>query len=139
MAARIALPSGQDPKRQIDALKRILPDERLRMTERSDAAAGFKRLIDQLEYFLGFIGLSSLVAGGLGVSGAVDAYLEARKPSIAVLKALGAEGPLIRDMYLIQIALLALLGVLIGLIVGALAPLGLGEIAKNDLPVPEGV
>ncbi len=135
-SARIALPKGEDPKRQIAALKRLLPDGRLRLTERSDAAAGFKRLIDQLEYFLGFIGLASLVAGGLGVSGAVSAFLEARKPSIAVLKTLGAEGALIRDMYLIQIALLALLGVLIGLLIGALAPLALGEIAKKDLPVP---
>jgi putative ABC transport system permease protein len=136
VAARIALPAGGQPDREIAALRRALPDAQLRMTERSNAAAGFRRLIDRLEYFLGFIGLSSLVAGGLGVSGAVGAYLEARKPSIAVLKALGAEGPLIRDIYLIQIALLALLGVIIGLGLGAAAPLALGAIAGKDLPVP---
>jgi len=89
---------------------------------RNEAAGGFKRLIDQLEYFLGFIGLASLVAGGLGVAGAVSAYLEQRKPSIAVLKALGAEGGLIRNLYLIQIAVLSVLGVAIGLatFIGAL-------------------
>lgn len=136
-AARIALPNAAtEPRGVIDALKQALRDPELRMAERGQAARGLRRLIDQLEYFLGFIGLASLVAGGLGVSGAVGAYLEARKPSIAVLKALGAEGSLIRDMYLIQIAVLALLGVAIGLAVGACAPLILGQIAQDELPIP---
>ena len=82
----------------------------MRIRDRDDAAPGIHRLIDQLEYFLGFIGLASLVAGGLGVFGAVCAYLESRKPAIATLKALGAEGALIRNVYLIQIGLLARAG-----------------------------
>jgi putative ABC transport system permease protein len=107
-----------------------------RVHDRNDAAPGIRRLIDQLEYFLGFIGLASLVAGGLGVFGAVSAYLEARKPAIATLKALGAEGALVRNTYLVQIAVLAALGVAIGLAIGAAAPLALGALVKNDLPVP---
>ncbi len=133
--ARVAIPAGVDPKARERTLEANLADD-VRVTERGNAAGGARRLIDQLEYFLGFIGLASLVAGGLGVSGAVEAYLEARKPSIAVLKALGAQGPLIRDMYLIQIAVLAVLGVTLGLAAGACAPLILGQIAKNELPVP---
>jgi putative ABC transport system permease protein len=134
-AARIALPAGMDPQIRERDLEARLGDD-VRVTERGDAAGGARRLIDQLEYFLGFIGLASLVAGGLGVSGAVQAYLEARKPSIAVLKALGAEGPLIRNTYLIQIAVLAWLGVGIGLAIGAAAPLVLGQIVRDELPVP---
>ncbi|MDQ0466184.1 putative ABC transport system permease protein [Caulobacter ginsengisoli] len=127
-------PSAPDPVAK--ALTRQFPKAGLQIRGRDEAAAGIKNLIRQLEYFLGFIGLASLVAGGLGVAGAVSAYLEARKPSIAVLKALGAEGGLIRDVYLIQIAVLAALGVGIGLIIGAAAPLALGEIARNQLPIP---
>ena len=108
-----------------------LPKAGFRIRDRGDAAPGLKKLIDQLEYFLGFIGLASLVAGGLGVSGAVGAYLEARKPSIAVLKALGAEGALARNVYLIQIGLLAVLGVAIGLAVGAATPLALGALVRT--------
>ena len=135
--ARIQLRPGvslADAHRQIRA---ILPRaEGYRVRDRDDAAPGFKRLIDQLEYFLGFIGLSSLIAGGLGVSGAVNAYLEARKPSIAVLKALGADGALARNVYLIQIGVLAALGIALGLVVGAVAPLVLGAVVKDHLPVP---
>src|SRR6202007_197610 len=77
-----------------------------------------------------------LLAGGLGVFGAVQAYLETRKSSIAVLKALGAEGPLVRNIYLIQIGGLAAFGVAIGLAIGAAIPLLLGLFVQNSLPVP---
>jgi putative ABC transport system permease protein len=134
--ARIALPAGADPKLARKALGEALPKAGLRLRDRYDAAPGVRRLIDQLEYFLGFIGLASLVAGGLGVSGAVTAYLETKKPSIAVLKALGADGVLIRNLYLVQIAALALLGIAIGLAIGAASPFVIGALAANSLPAP---
>jgi putative ABC transport system permease protein len=134
-AVRIALPAAQDPRAAGKAVVAKFPDAGLEVRDRLDAAPGARRLIDQLEYFLGFIGLASLVAGGLGVAGAVSAYLATREPSIAVLKALGADGALIRNLYLIQIGLLAGLGVAIGLIIGAVAPLILGQFA-GPLPIP---
>ena len=138
--ARIALRPGRQPGgRQARPSPRRCRPGGYRVRDRNDAAPGFSRLIDQLEYFLGFIGLSSLIAGGLGVSGAVGAYLEARKPSIAALKALGADGALARNVYLIQIALLAALGVAIGLVVGGAAPLILGDLVKNEPAGPGAV
>src|SRR5258708_3505713 len=112
--ARIALPPGA-PLAHAKAvlrvgLRRVEPAGGYRLTDRTDAAPGLHRLIDELEYFLGFIGLASLVAGGLGVFGAVSAYLEVRKPAIATLKALGAAGALVRAVYLIQTAPPAPLG-----------------------------
>ncbi len=137
---RIALPPGVAlaPAKAalLAALARVDPGGGYRLTDRTDAAPGLRRLIDELEYFLSFIGLASLVAGGLGVFGAVSAHLESRKPAIAVLKALGADGALVRDVYLIQIGLLAVLGVAIGLVIGAIAPLVLGVAVGDTLPVP---
>jgi putative ABC transport system permease protein len=135
VTARVALPPGAPLLAEKAVLRKAMAGG-VRIRDRDDAAPGIHRLIDQLEYFLGFIGLASLVAGGLGVFGAVSAYLEARKPAIATLKALGAEGALVRDIYLAQIGLLALLGVVIGLAVGAAAPLVLGALVKDQLPVP---
>ncbi|TFW15306.1 FtsX-like permease family protein [Brevundimonas intermedia] len=135
-AVRIVLPADVDPKAAIAGIEKRFPQSRLEARDRSEAAAGAGRLIDQLEYFLGFIGLASLVAGGLGVGGAVSAYLEGRKPSIATLKALGAEGALIREIYLIQIGVLAAVGVAIGLVIGAVVPLVIGVLAKDSLPIP---
>ena len=138
--ARIALPPGARLASAKLALKRAFhaasSSGGLHIRDRLAAAPGIGRLLDQLEYFLGFIGLASLVAGGLGVAGAVSAFIEMRTPSIATLKVLGARGALVRDIYLIQIGLLAVLGVAIGLIVGAVTPLILGEMVKAALPVP---
>ena len=133
--ARIALPEGVDPKAAGQVLQRALPPG-IRLRDRYDAAPGIRRLIDRLEYFLGFIGLASLVAGGLGVSQAVGAYLDAKKPSIAALKALGADGALIRNLYLAQIAILAAIGIAIGVVIGAACPFLLAAIAGSKLPVP---
>ncbi len=133
---RMSLPAAVRPEAVISSLHRQFPDGGFRLRERKDAAAGLGRLIDQLEFFLSFIGLAALLAGGLGVSSAVSSYLDTRKPSIAVLKALGADGMMIRNVYLIQIAILAGLGIAIGLAIGAVSPFILGWIARNRLPVP---
>jgi putative ABC transport system permease protein len=53
-----------------------------------------------------------------------------------VLKALGADGALARNVYLIQIAVLAALGVAIGLVRRRAAPLILGALVGKDLPIP---
>ncbi|MBL8554887.1 MAG: FtsX-like permease family protein [Phenylobacterium sp.] len=133
--ARIALKPGTPLEAGKAQVRRTMKGL-FRIRDRNDAAPGVSRLIDQLEYFLGFIGLASLVAGGLGVFGAVSAYVDGRKPAIATLKALGAESGLIRDIYLAQIGLLALVGVILGLVVGAATPLVLGATIARDLPVP---
>jgi putative ABC transport system permease protein len=132
---RIAIPAGAPVKPAASSLKAAL-GRGFRIRTRDDAAPGLTFLIDQLDYFLSFIGLTSLIAGGLGVFGAVSAYLQTRQRSIAVLKALGASGALVRNIYLFQIALLALLGVMIGLVIGATAPLILGLMIRDQLPVP---
>ncbi|MDB5460967.1 MAG: oxidoreductase, partial [Caulobacteraceae bacterium] len=134
--ARIALAADADPRQARRALVQAFPRAGLRLRDRYDAAPGVRRLIDRLEYFLGFIGLASLVAGGLGVSGAVSAYLDGKKTAIAVLKAIGADGALIRNLYLVQIAMLALLGIVIGVAIGAAAPFLIAALAANSLPVP---
>jgi putative ABC transport system permease protein len=134
--ARIGLNPGERPEAAIKALRKEFPTSQFDIRERNEAAPGAKELIAQLEYFLSFIGLASLVAGGLGVAGAVSAYLDQRKESIAVMKALGADGAMVRNLYLAQIAALAALGIVIGLAIGAAAPLILGEIAGKSLPIP---
>ena len=134
--ARIALRPGVSLPQARRALATAFPGGGERVRDRTDATPGLKRLIDQLDYFLGFVGLAALIAGGLGVSGAVGAHLEMRRPSIAVLKTLGADGALARNVYLIQVGALAFLGVGLGLAIGAAAPFALGEAVKDALPFP---
>ena len=132
---RIALRPNLPLAGAVASVKRAAGDD-ARVRSRNEAAAGLGELIDQLQFFLGFIGLAALLAGGLGVSTAVGAYLETRKPSIAVMKVLGASGSLVREVYLLQIAALTALGLGIGLAVGAASPFVLGWIVGDRLPIP---
>ena len=132
---RIALKPGVSLAAALKAVKATAGDG-ARVRDRNNAAAGLGRLIDQLQFFLGFIGLSALLAGGLGVSTAVTAYLDTRKGSIAVMKALGASGSTVRNVYLLQVGALALLGVGLGLAVGAASPFLLGALVGDRLPIP---
>ncbi|MGF1462391.1 MAG: ABC transporter permease, partial [Maricaulaceae bacterium] len=117
-----------------EALKAL--DDSWRVRGREDAADGLRQVIDSLSIFLAVVGLSALIAGGVGVSQAVNAYVEARTGSIAALKALGADAGLIRATYALQIAGLALAGCLIGVAFGAGAPFLVAAFAGDALPVP---
>ena len=134
-AVRIALRPGESLAAALDRL-RPAASAGVQLRDRRDAAGGLRQVIAQVEFFLGFIGLASLLAGGVGVSTAVTAYLDTRRPSIAILKALGAPGAQVRNIYLLQIAALAGLGIAIGLAVGAASPFLLGALAGSSLPIP---
>ncbi len=134
-AVKIALRPGETLAAALDRL-RPAAAAGVQIRDRRDAAGGLRQVIAQVEFFLGFIGLASLLAGGVGVSTAVAAYLETRRPSIAILKALGAPGAEVRNIYLLQIGALAGLGIGIGLAIGAASPFVLGALAGPALPIP---
>ena len=135
-AVTIALPLSQDAAAAATTLKSLFPHAGFQIKDARNALSGLGRLVDELQFFLSFIALASLVTGGLGVSSAVEAYLGERRPSIAVLKAMGADGALIRNIYLCQLGVLTALGVVIGTVIGAAAPLILGGLAAGRLPIP---
>jgi putative ABC transport system permease protein len=72
----------------------------------------------------------------VGVSSAVRAYLEAKTETIATLKTLGASGSTVFAIYLVQIGLLSLVGIAIGLVLGAGLPLIAAPFITPRLPVP---
>jgi putative ABC transport system permease protein len=96
------------------------------------------RFTDRLATYLTLAGLTALLTGGLGVALAVDGYLRGKTRSIATLKCIGAASGQIFTVYLVQIMLLAGLGVLIGLIVGQILPLLVYLLPSDLLPVTIG-
>ena len=110
-----------------------------RWRDRRNGAPGIAEFVDRLGSFLVLVGLAGLAVGGVGVSSSVRAYLEEKTTVIATLKTLGAEGRTIFLTYLIQIAVLTLFGVVIGLVLGAVAPLLFAPIIEARLPVPAAI
>lgn len=102
--------------------KKTFPDAGWRVRTRDAAADRLEQNIDRFTQFLTLVGLTALLVGGVGVANAVGAYVEKRRETIAVLKCLGASGARIFQIYLAQILALALVGVAVGLGLGAALP-----------------
>lgn len=133
---RMLLPEGTElAALERDAEQRFA-NSGLRWTDARNGAPGVQQFVDRLGAFLVLVGLSGLAVGGVGVSAAVRSYLERKTSVIATLKTLGAPRSTIFATYAIQIGLLTILGIAIGLVLGAALPLALAPIIEARLPVP---
>lgn len=118
-----------------DALGRF-EENGMRWRDARTGAPGVSRFIDRLGRFLVLVGLSGLAVGGIGVSAAVRAYLAQKTSVIATLRTLGATRQTIFLTYFLQIGALSLLGIAMGLVLGAAVPLLFAPIIQNALPIP---
>jgi putative ABC transport system permease protein len=122
-AYRLRLPPRIAASTVIAEARRLFPEAGWRIRSFSDAAPNLQQLLDRLTMFLTLVGLTALLVGGVGIGNAVESYLREKIGTIATLKCLGAPLRLVFITYLIQILLLALAGVALGMVLGALAPL----------------
>lgn len=133
---RMLLPEGTD----LDAIKAEAEDRYrdtgIRWRDSRNGAPGTARFVDRMGAFLVLVGLSGLAVGGIGVSAAVRAYLSRKTSVIATLRTLGASRATIFQTYFLQIGALSLVGIVLGLILGALIPVVFSPLITASLPVP---
>src|SRR5258708_5558712 len=132
---RLRLPPGTSDVAAINALKGRFPDAGWRVRGLAEAGGGIRFWLDRLTQFIGLIGLASLLVGGVGVGNAISSFLAGRLRTIAIMKCLGAPERLVLSTYLIQLSALALLGVVIGLAIGAALPFLAQSLIAEVLPV----
>jgi putative ABC transport system permease protein len=131
------LPSpGLDTGRFIAGVKQRFPDAGWRIRTPGDATPGVQRWVDRIAMFLTLVGLTALLVGGVGVANAVRSYLAGKTATIATLKCLGAGGDLVLRIYLIHVMTMAAIGIVLGLIIGAVSPVALAPLLADKLPVP---
>ena len=131
---RLRLLPAEDVDRYQADLAVAFPQAHWRVRDYRNAAPRVERMVQRLTLFLTLVGLTALLVGGVGVSNAVRAYLEAKGTTIATLKCLGAPNRTVFQIYLAQLLVLAGGGIAIGLAVGAVAPLLAGMILAEWLP-----
>lgn len=124
---RILLNESIDRADWIEALKERFPDAGWRLRSLENATPGYNNFVSRVTLFLSLVGLSALLVGGVGVAMAVKSYLAGRIATVATLKCLGASTSLIFKTYLLLVSILAFIGISIGLILGALAPIVAAE------------
>ncbi|MEH6692423.1 MAG: ABC transporter permease [Pseudorhizobium pelagicum] len=103
------------------------------------AAPSLTENVERFSQFLTLVGLTALIVGGVGVANAVRAFLDSKRTTIATFKCLGAPAGVVTTIYLIQILLLAAVGILIGLVIGAISPFIAIRFLDGVLPVPRGI
>ena len=135
---RVRLPPGSDAKTVRDALEKAHRSDGWDMKDHERAAPGANRFFERMGQFLSLIGLAALVIAGIGVSNGVSSYLAQKRGGIATLKVLGATSGDIERIYLLQVAAVAALAIVAGLIAGALLPPAIVALAGDILPVQPG-
>lgn len=139
---KIALPEGAGDSMltqiRADAAKEF-PDAGWNIRSRNNAAPSLTANIERFSQFLTLVGLTALVVGGVGVANAVRAYLDRKRPVIAMFKSLGAPAHFAVFVYFIQITLIALIGIAIGLGLAMLIPFVALAALTDYLPVISGM
>lgn len=112
------------------------PEAGWTIRDRANAAPALSANIERFSQFLTLVGLTALVVGGVGVANAVRAYLDGKRGVIATFKCLGASGRFVFTVYLVQILLIAAIGIAIGLLIAAAMPPVATTLLAAVLPVP---
>ncbi|HJT43200.1 MAG TPA: FtsX-like permease family protein [Rhizomicrobium sp.] len=112
------------------------PEAGWNIRDRSDAAPGIRRFVEQLTMFLTLVGLVALGVGGVGAGQAIFAFLDKKRADIAILKTLGASGGFVFLIFFLQVMAVALLATLLGTALGAALPFAAVWLYGDTLPVP---
>jgi len=137
---RVALKDPETTPDQLaviaDSLTKSLSEKGFEIRTRLNASPQLTRNIERFSEFLAIIGLVALIVGGTGVGNTIHAYIDRRRISFAILKALGAQGRLVFASAFAEVMGLAFLGTCIGLVIGNTLPFLIAFFAASVLPVP---
>jgi putative ABC transport system permease protein len=101
----------------------------------TDPAPSMRRDAERFTQFINFVGLTALLLGGIGVGNAIQSYMAKKREVIATFKCVGATSGLVLNVYLIQALMLAAIGIVIGLVLGAFAPIVIATLYEDTLPI----
>jgi putative ABC transport system permease protein len=103
--------------------------------DRRDPSPQVTRTLDRLRQFLTFLGLAALLVGGVGIASAVATFIDRRRNVIATMKAVGGTSRTVLMIFLVQVLIIALIGVVVGLAIGLTAPRFLIAFYGDALPI----
>jgi putative ABC transport system permease protein len=120
----------------VAAAKAAFPDAGWEARTRANVSPDFSRDADRFGEFLALVGLIALTAGGVGVANAAHGFVERKRATLAILKALGASGGEAVAMALIEFLVVAALGAAAGAAVGAATPFVAAALFAPAPPLP---
>ncbi len=131
----LRLPPGADAQRLADRFRPVLGAERVNLRTVSEDQRRLNDTLSRLGNYLGLVALIALLLGGLGVASAVHVFIKRKMETVAVLRCLGASAETVLLVYLVQAAVVGLLGSLAGGLLGTGVQLALPRVLGDLLPV----
>jgi len=116
------------------ALKQAAPDSAERIDTYITARSAVKRFLDTLLFFLKLVGLFILLVAGMGIQSTLGALIKEKAHTIAVMKAVGANGRFITIHFVLMVALLGTVGIVAGILAGAAVQGGLAWMMAPLVP-----
>ena len=116
--------------------KKAFPQAGWETRSRLAVSPDFSRDLDRFAEFLTLAGLLSLVVGGVGVANAAQGFVERKRASLAILKAIGASGGWVVGLAALEFLLVAFAGALAGAALGAAIPFIVAFGFADLIPVP---
>ncbi len=111
----------------------------LRVQTAGQTEADVSDAIAQLARFIGVVGLVALLLGGLGVASGVHAFVARKIDTVAILRCLGATSRQVLAVYVLQAAVMGLIGAAFGVALGVgmqfLVPIALSDVLPVDVSV----
>ena len=112
-----------------------LPESGFTIADRRDPSPQVSRTLERLRQFLTLIGLTALLVGGVGIANAVATFIDKRRKVIATMKSIGATSRMVLGIFLAEVLAVAAMGVVLGLVLGTLAPIVLNALFGDMLPI----
>lgn len=131
---RLQLPPSTNLEPWLGELRGRLSQEGVQVNSYRDAQPRLRRFLDQLTLYLGLIGLTILLVGGIGVACTIQGFITQKTPIIATLKTLGADSSQVIKIYLTQSLFLGGIGSLGGGILGTGLHQGLPLLLQGIIP-----
>ena len=136
MGRRGETPDSAAVQAFMEEAKRTFPQAGWDARSRLNISPDFSRDLDRFAEFLALAGLLSLVVGGVGVANAAQGFVERKRATLAILKAIGATGSGVVALALIEFAIVALIGALAGAALGSAIPFAVNRLFGALLPIP---
>lgn len=136
---RLDLGPGADAARLeavLAAIQKEVPDAGWQVASRMRASPQLQRQVARFTQFLTLVGLTALLVGGVGVANAARAFAEGQVMRIATLKSLGATRGFVFASSMAQVLAFALIGVVLGLVIGVGLPYLAITLLGDLLPFP---
>ena len=112
------------------------PEAGWEIRNRSNVSPQFEKNLERFTQFLTLVGLTALVVGGVGVANAVRSFVDRKRNDLATLKSVGATGGFVFFASLVEVSLVAVIGILAGLVLGAALPFAIAAAFSAWIPFP---